>query len=470
MNTKIKKSLSVFTLAMINLAAVGSVKNWPLTAEYGFSSVFFYLFAALIFLIPVALVSAELATGWPEAGGIFVWVKEAFGQRTGFLAIWLLWIENVLWYPTALSFIAITIAYIFNPNYAENLPYLISMMLIIFWGATFLNLKGIRISSLISTVGVIGGTFIPSFIIIFLGIAWLISSKASYISFTWNAFFPNLGSLQQIVFFTGIILSLCGLEMSAIHAKDVKNPQRNYPNAIALSVLIILALSIPGVLSIAVAVPKGSISLVAGALQAFSVLLEGFGLKNFMPLMALMIAVGTIGSLATWILGPSRGLLVAAQNGDLPPFFRKVNRNNMPFNLMMVQASVVSLLSLIFLLVPSINAAYWILIALIAQMYLIMYVLMFAAAIRLRYKRPDIVRAYRIPFKNIGIWTVSIIGIASSLFCIIIGFFPPLEIHVANVSKYVIYMILATLFFCLIPSIILLFKKPSWNVRLKHEE
>jgi amino acid transporter len=81
---KPKRVLSVFMLTMINVATIGSIKNWPVTAEYGFASVFYFLFATLIFFIPVSLVAAELATGWPKTGGVFAWVKEAFGHRTGF--------------------------------------------------------------------------------------------------------------------------------------------------------------------------------------------------------------------------------------------------------------------------------------------------------------------------------------------------------------------------------------------------
>ena len=117
-----KKIISIFTLVMINLAAIGSIRNWPTIAETGFSSIFFFLLAALVFFLPTALVSAELATGWPKIGGIFVWVREAFGKRLGFLAIWLLWVENVIWYPTILSFIAATVAYTFDPAWGEIKP------------------------------------------------------------------------------------------------------------------------------------------------------------------------------------------------------------------------------------------------------------------------------------------------------------------------------------------------------------
>lgn len=137
---------------------------------------------------------------------------------------------------------------------------------------------------------------------------------------------------------------------------------------------------------------------------------------------------------------------------------------------MILQAMIVSVLSLIFLLVPSINTAYWILIVLTTQMYLVIYILMFAAALRLRYTRSQVKRAYRIPLKNVGIWIVCSIGILSSVLAIIIGFLPPLEFHTVHTGRYAIGMIVALAFFCLIPSIILLFQKPHWKHKLKHEE
>src|SRR5207302_912528 len=84
-------------------------------AEYGLSSIFYYLFAALFFLIPVSLVAAELTTGWPQKGGVFRWVGEAFGPHLGFLAIWLQWLESTIWFPTVLTFSAVSLAFI-GPN------------------------------------------------------------------------------------------------------------------------------------------------------------------------------------------------------------------------------------------------------------------------------------------------------------------------------------------------------------------
>ncbi len=465
-----KKVLTVFTLAMINFAAIGSVKNWPVIAETGFSSIFYFLLATLVFFIPTALVSAELATGWPKIGGIFVWVREAFGQKLGFLAVWLLWINNVIWYPTMLTFIAATLAYVVDPTWGSNKTYLIISSLIAFWTLTLINLKGMKISGWISSLGVVIGAFIPAAIIIGLGCTWYFSGKPLQIPLTWDAFIPNMTSPEQWVIFVGVLLSLCGMEMSAIHAKDVKNPQRDYPKATLITVILVVGLSILGVLSIGIVVPQSQISLTAGSMQAFVAFIESYSLQFLTPLMALLVFIGAIASLSTWIVGPSRGLLAAAQDGDLPPQMRKLNSHGMPDNLLYVQAIIVTVLSLVFVLMPSINSAYWILTVMVAQVYVVMYLLMFAAAIKLRYSKPNVFRAYKIPGGKIGIWIVSGVGILSSLFTLIIGFFPPTQIPTGNVTFYVLFLLIGMVLVCLTPTLILKFKKPSWSKRLEHEK
>ena len=454
-----RRTLSLFTLTMINIAAIGSIKNWPVTAEYGFSSIFYFLLGALLFFLPLALVTAELATSIPKPGGVYVWVKEAFGHRTGFLAVWLLWVENVIWYPTVLSFIAAAIAYVIDPTLLENTLYMVTTILIIFWGATFANLFGMKASGWISTIGVVLGTFVPATIIIAIGFLWYFSGSPLQIAFTWHDFFPSLSSIDDLVFFTGVMLSLAGIEMSAMHVRDVKNPKRDFPHAILFSGIIIVALSILGVLSIASIVPRTQINLIAGSLQAFVYFVELYGLHWLTPLLAILFAIGAFGSMSTWIVGPTKGMLAAAQDGDLPPYFRAVNSRFIPVRLLIAQAVIVTVLSLVFLLMPSLSSAFWILTAMIAQVYLIMYILMFAAVLKLRYSQPKLERPYKIPGGKYGIWSMVTVGILSSLFAIIMGFFPPSQIQTGNVFFYVFFLFLSILLSCIAPSIILRLQK-----------
>jgi amino acid transporter len=126
------RTLGASSIALISLAAVLTLRSLPAIAEYGWSSIAYYLLGAVLFFIPLALVAAELATGWPRAGGLYAWVKEAFGDRSGFLAIWFEWVENVVWFPTVLSFVAAAVAYVIEPSLANEKIYLVIVMLAVF--------------------------------------------------------------------------------------------------------------------------------------------------------------------------------------------------------------------------------------------------------------------------------------------------------------------------------------------------
>lgn len=445
------KSLSVARLAMINLAAIVSIKNLPIIAEYSLSSVFLLALAALVFFIPVALVSAELASAYPENGGVMVWAKRAFGPRIGFLAIWLLWIENAIWYPTILSFIATTICYLINPALINNKALISSFILGSFWLFTWMNSKGMHLSSWISTLGFTIGTLIPGLFIIGLGLTWYFKGYPLEFAFTWDNFVPSFKSTGDMVFFAGVLLSLAGMEMSAVHVKEVPNPQTNYPRAVLLSSSVVLVMLIFGVLSIAATLPQSQINLLAGSMQAFEVLLTKFNLQSLMPLMAALISIGALAAVSTWIAGPSKGLLAAADEGAMPQVFTKLNRHRMPKNLLLAQAIIVSAMTLPFILLPSISGAFWIGTAIVAQLYLIMYVIVFASAIVLRHKEPDRLRPFKIPFGNIGMWVLAGLGMISSIFAIVVGFFPPTQLTGFSITSYTLSMITGIVILCLLP-------------------
>ena len=135
-----KRVLTVFTLVMITTGIITSLQGAPSMAEFGFGSLFIYLAVAVVFLIPSALISAELATGWPADGGVYVWVREAFGERWGFLAVWQQWSENAIWFPSILQVTVITAAFAFDPDLQNDKVYVFVSVNVVFWSLTLLNL------------------------------------------------------------------------------------------------------------------------------------------------------------------------------------------------------------------------------------------------------------------------------------------------------------------------------------------
>ncbi len=431
-----KKVLSVFTLTMITVGSVDSIRNLPSTALFGTSLIFFFLVGAIFFLVPTALVSAELSSSWTEQGGVYVWVREAFGKRFGFLAIWFQWIENVVWYPTILAFIAGTIAYLINPHLVQNKAYFVIIILSLFWLMTVVNWFGMRSSAWVSNIGAITGLLLPMTMIIGLGLIWILGNHHLQIHFNVPDMLPHLHQANLWVALTGIILSFCGMEIATVHAAEVKNPQHAFPKALFYSVIIILLTLIFGSLAIAIVVPKAQISLVAGIMEAFTAFFKAYHLLWVLPVMAVCLTLGGVASVNNWIIAPLKGLLIAAEDDNLPRVFRRTNGYNAPSTLLLGQAILVSLLALLFLFLPSINESYWLLNALASQLYMLMYFLMFAAVIYLRFKFPNRYRPYRIPGGKFGMILVAGMGMFACIATLVIGFFPPAVLHVPNLLDY----------------------------------
>lgn len=437
-----KRLLTVFSIVMINVIAIDSLRNVPAAAEYGSSLVFYYALAAICFFIPSALVSAELATGWPKNGGIYIWVREAFGPKWGLFAIWLQWIENVIWYPTIMSFIASTLLFSIDPQLANDKYILLPVIIGLFWLATLLNLYGMHLSSLVSSITALFGTLIPMFFIILLGVIWLALGNKSQISFAPHEFIPNLTNLDNLAYLTAILLSLVGMELSATHAQDARNPQRDYPRAALISVVLIVFTLVFSSLAIAIVIPSHEIQLVSGLVQAFSIFFNAYHMSWMTHVIAAMIIIGGFGGVAAWILGPSKGLMIAAHDNGLPQLMQKTNRFGSPRNLLILQGLIFTVLCAVFILIPSISGAYMILTALTTQLYMLMYVLMFVAAIWLRYKQPDVKRSYKIPGGNWGMWVISSVGTITAIGAIFIGFLPPPGIDVGNPTHYQMLLLL----------------------------
>lgn len=454
-----KKVLSVFSLVMINVIAVDSLRTLPISAKLGLSLVSYYIVAAFIFFIPVALVAAELATAYPNTGGIYIWVREAFGKRAGFITIWLQWIYNVVWYPTALSFIAATLAYLIAPDMGNNKFFLLSAALILFWIFTLINCFGMKLSGLVSVIGASIGTVLPMLVIIVLAIIWTFQGRPTAVNYP-SSWLPDFSSVGNLSLFSAVLFGLIGMEMSAVHAEEVKNPQRDYPRALLYSTFLIIATLSLGSLSIVIVVPNDSLSVVSGLIDAYAVFFKSYHMPWMTSVIAVLIILGGLSGVSAWIIGPTKGLLVSARDGSLPAGFARVNKYGAPVTILITQAVIFTILSSIFILLDSINAAYWILSDLSAQLALLVYVIMFAAAIKLRYTRPDHIRGYTIPGGNWAIWVVAGTGIVCCLVAMIIGFVPPSQIPIGNVFLFESFLIGGIILFLVIP----------WFLAKKHDD
>lgn len=428
MTTETTHKISVLALTLLITGAIDSIRNLPSTALFGPTLFFFFIFAALVFLIPVALVSAELAATWPEEpGGVYSWVDHAFGKNTAFFAIWLQWINTMVWYPSILSFIAGTMAYLINPALIESKIYLIAVILTVFWSLTLIGLRGLRASASFASFCAIAGMIIPMIFIIILAIIWLIKGNPVSIDLSLKNLIPHWKDSQSWVSLTAMVTSFVGMELAAVHVKDVQNPQRNFPRAMLFSVLLILSTMILGSLAITFVLPPEKINLVGGVMQAFNNFLEAYHLTFLLPVIIIMILIGSLGLMVNWIISPAKGLLLAANHGFLPDWLKKTNQQGIASRILLLQAILVTVICGAFLLLPSINAIYWLLTALSTELYLLMYLLLFVAAFRIKSKFKHLPRPFKIPGGNFGFYAVCLLGLTGCVLSLVVGFIPPAE-------------------------------------------
>jgi glutamate:GABA antiporter len=420
------EKISVLALVLLITGAIDSIRNLPGTALFGSSLIFFFIFSAIVFLIPVALVSAELSSTWSEEeGGVYSWVKHAFGENIAFFTIWLQWINTMVWYPTILSFIAGTLAYLINPSLAQNKYYLIGIILATFWSLTLLGLSGLRASAAFASLCAIVGMILPMGFIILLAIIWLIKGNPLAIDLSLPSLIPHWQDSQSWVSLTAIMTSFLGMELAAVHVRNVRSPQHNFPRAMFFSVILILTTMIFGSLAIAFVLPHDQINLVDGVMQAFNNFFEAYHLTKLTPIIVILLLLGSLGGMVNWIISPAKGLLLAADSGFLPHWLYRLNRHGIASRVLILQACLVTLLCSGFLLFPSINAIYWLFTDLSTELYILMYVIMFIAAWRLKGKFSTLHRPFAIPGGRFGYYLTCALGLIGCVITLFVGFIPP---------------------------------------------
>jgi amino acid transporter len=218
-----------------------------------------------------------------------------------------------------------------------------------------------------------------------------------------------------------------------------------------------------------VVIPREQISLVSGLLDAFRIFFDQYRLGWIVPIVALFTVLGAFGELNAWAIAGVKGLFVTIEHGCLPPIFHKLNKRHVPVNLLIFQGVIVTVAAFIFLLLSNVNISYWILSALAAQMYLMMYIFLFIAGIVLRYRKPATPRPYRVPFKKGGMWIAIILGIGASLFALAVSFIPPFTFKIKSVFQYEMVLITGFVASVALPLIIFAFRKPHWKTKVLEE-
>jgi len=457
--TKKKKWLGTFQLIMFAVVSVDSLRNLPIGAQYGLSLVTFYSFAGLAFFLPLVWVASQLTVKFPNVGGSYLWIQEAFGETWGCLSIWLQWTYNIIWYPTIFAFITSTLISLISPELGTNKFILLSSCAGLFWLITFIHSFGIKASSWFSAISAIVGTLLPMTLIIVFAIYWMLSGSPSATPLTIQGLLPGKETLKNLAYFSNILFSLLGLEVIAMHAGNVANPKKSYPRAFFISAIIILTTLILSSLALCIVIPPGKIMLLSGMMDVFNLFFATHHFPYGATIIGWCIVIGGLGIASSWMIGLARGLHTALTSANVFKALHPLNSNGVAINVLCFQGVVYTLLLSAFLLLPNINSSYWLLSALSAQFSLIYYVLLFSAAFKL-FRSTQQLQTFLSKAMPISAGIVSLMGIA-------VGFIPPTDISQDNILSYEFFMISSLFIFCIIPFFVLKIKtrkKYAWNL------
>ncbi|SQC06975.1 amino acid antiporter [Clostridium perfringens] len=426
-----KKSLTLFGFFAMTASMVMAVYEYPTFATSKLHLVFYLLLGGFLWFIPVALCAAEMATvdGW-EKGGVFTWTGKNLGKKYGFVNLFFEFFEITVGFVTMIYFILGALSYVFDwPALNSNPMIKFIGVLVIFWILALSQFGGTKYTAKIAKIGFIVGILLPAAILIILALVYIIQGNPIYIS-SKDTFVPDFTKVNTLVVFVSFILSYMGVEASATHANEMDNPKKEYPLAMLLLVIVAIVVSTLGGLAIAAVIPQNQINLSAGVVQTFVVLLGHFTANNtiLVKIIALLLAFGVIAEVSSWVVGPTRGMIIAAEEGAIPKSWAKTNEHDVPVYLVIAQGIIVSIWDAVLTFgAGGSNLSFLAAMSLTVVIYLSGYILFFVGYIK-AILGEGLNGAYQMPGGKPVKIIVAIIGLATSIFAFFISFVPPTSI------------------------------------------
>ncbi len=467
------KTLGFFGFFAITASMVMAVYEYPSFASSGLHLIFFVILGGVFWFIPVALVAAEMATvdGW-QSGGIFAWVGNTLGKRWGFAALFYQWFQITVGFVTMCFFVLAAIAYLVGWSALyDNAGVMFVGVAIIVWVLSFTQMGGTRLTARIARIGFIGGIAVPVAILLIGLFAYFGTGGVSELKFSWDALVPDFTQVDTLVIFATFILAYMGVEASASHVNELKNPAKTYPAVMIFLMFLAMILDAIGGIAVACTLSQKTLdgNLSYGVIEAFEVIFnDHFHMGWITWILAILLALGVLAEVSAWIVGPSRALLDTANEGIIPKSLAKTNKHGVSVKMIVIQAILVTIWdavlcgSMALSGGSSSSVSYLTAIGMTVVIYLSAYVLFFIAYFKLVYKMPDKKRDFQIPGGKVFKTIVAVCGIALTFFTLVVSFFPSSSLSAQANTVYVIALIISYIIAIALPFIIYALRK-HWN-------
>jgi len=408
-------------VVLFNISAIVGLR-WLTTAasQFGLASLGLWLLAMIVFFLPSAVAVRELADIDPAAGGIYRWVRRAFGPLHGFVAGWGYWVNNLFYFPSLLVATAAIAAYAAGPRFVhlgDDPAFIAALSLAGLWLAVGVNVVGLQVGKRLQNLGGYG-TWLPALIFVLLAV-WSLVTRGSATPLAARGLVPARFDLPSINLFATMTFAFAGLELAPALGDEIHDAAPTLRRGVLLSGFAIVAMYVLGTGAMLVALPPDTVSITNGMPQATAALVQRLGAGWLAPvagLVAILLVLGNLGGVGAWLAGSARLPYVAGVDGALPAAFGRIHpRWQTPHVGLLVQGAIATLFVIASLVGSSVKSAYLVLTQTTLILYFIPYLYLFATYLRLRRERTP------------GTALLGLVGLAAVLLSIVLGFVPPAD-------------------------------------------
>ena len=408
-----KKVLGFWDLTLFTFCAIFGVEAIATSAAIGPSAISWWLICIVGYFLPFSLIAAELGATYPEQGGIYVWIRKAFGDKWAARSTWYYWVSLPVWLPAIYIAISEMIGHMFFPGIRLWMQVLLGVVMV--WIAVGINLCPLRIAKWIPNFGSI------TRLLVLIGVLF-----SAVIYFLKKGHFANELNVKNImpsfnaaiVFIPIIMYNLLGCELVSGAAGEMKNPARDIPRAVILSALVIAALYLLTTMAVWVVVPITEINVANGLLQMVTITYHGYDLKQtLLVVLGILISATLFAGIISWNLGENRTVAEAAHNRMLPKVLGIMTKGMVPIGAAIISGVISTAVIVVYgCVAQSAAELFWHVISFCLIITLFSYLILFPAFIVLRKKDKAVKRPYRIPGPD---WVAILLALIAEFFVLL---------------------------------------------------
>lgn len=378
------RKIGTLDLTLFNISVVAGLRSFASLAHEGPRAIPLMMLCTAIYFLPMAILFAALGRRFPQEGGFYVWIHEAFGPWHAFLSAWLYSIAILLLFPAVIMFGAGIGPHILGPGYswlADAPAFVITATLTLLWGGSLLNILGMRITSRLTNIGAMC-TYATLTI---LGIAAVLTltqkPSATHFTFALSWDFATFNTWAQMTYF------VTGLELAGLIAGEVADPARTVPRAALLSSFAIAIFFVSGAASILAVLPAGEVHPVYGIAQAAAIAGQVLHAPWLPALLAAVVALSAAAQFAGLMAASSRLPYLFGIDRYLPSAFGRLHPGyGTPYVSILCGAVVSSAFVLGMCLGETVRAAYTFLFDAAILLNAVPFLYIFAAGWKLGYR------------------------------------------------------------------------------------